>query len=211
MKTHTISLGGLITKDIETGYLINVPDQPKNKPVLVYMPGAGDRTDDVSKLHNSNIKYSIPKEYQDDFIIVIPQCKTNGHYEPDDIKYILNDIVKLYQPDENRIYFIGFSLGARGIWDFATAYPDIPTAIVPISGYSCYLKASKIAHIPAVVIHGKNDHVVPFEESNKMVSGLMHAGAKAVYTVFHSGGHNDFFNYITDPSLYKWMLQYAKS
>ena len=67
---------------------------------------------------------------------------------------LLDEIVKKYKVDQDRIYVTGLSMGGFGTWSLAAYQPNRFAAIVPICGGGEVYWADTLAHIPAWAFHG---------------------------------------------------------
>jgi predicted peptidase len=162
---------GSIKKPVSMKGLVKTPKRTKNSPLLVFLHGMGCQGQSIDSL--------VPEELG--FTHLAPICPNEGSWVADDIYYLIDRVVHGYQLNKKRIYLTGFSMGARGVWNLATSYPDKFAAIMPISGYACYIDAPKIANVPAMVFHGTEDDTVPFIESVKMVRAMRESGGKNVH------------------------------
>jgi predicted peptidase len=200
---------GEIKKPIRIEYALQRPHNRKPLPLIIYLHGAQERGYSVQSLFRHSIYNAIPDKFE--FAVVTPQCAVDGIWEPDSIVFMLDEILHtpIFLIDPEKIYLTGFSMGARGTWDVATAYPDRFTAIAPIAGFSCYLKADKIAYMPTWAFHGKEDTLVPVEESMKMIIKMRESGGEPKLSTF-SGGHGDGVDYIySQDFLYEWFLKHT--
>jgi predicted peptidase len=115
--------------------------------------------------------------------------------------------------DADRIYVTGQSLGGKGAWHFALAYPEVPAAVVPMAGF--YSDSATVpsnicdmASIPTWAFHGAQDGLVPLEWEQALVDALTECGGDVQFTVYPGGGHSDAFDRgYADPALYVWLLE----
>ncbi len=112
--------------DIQVKYLLYLPngydtEEQKLWPVLLFLHGAGERGDslDLVKMHGP------PKivETKDlPFLVVSPQCPVNQRWSPEILKELLDDILRTYRTDKNRIYLTGLSMGGFGTYNNEKLY-----------------------------------------------------------------------------------------
>src|SRR5207248_10094453 len=130
------------------------------------------------------------------FITIIPQAETRGWQAdgPNGKRALamLDDVMKEYKTDPNRVYLTGLSMGGFGTWSLAAAHPDKWAAIVPICGGGDPAAAEKFKDIPCWAWHGGADSVVRPELSRAMVDALTKAGGKPRYTELAFIGHNSW-------------------
>jgi predicted peptidase len=85
---------------------------------------------------------------------------------------LISVLAKQYPIDRSRIYVMGFSMGASGVWDLITRQPGTFAAAVAVSGYTEPWKARRLRRMPIWVFHGAWDTWVPVSESRQMVAAM---------------------------------------
>lgn len=145
----------------------NHPD----KPLLIYLHGAGEKGNtlaDLSKLNNvAFVKYFVPK-YKDQFTILCPQQITarsnwDGHETMHGSRFI-GWAMDTYKHD-GRVYVTGHSMGGRGTWDaLATHKTKITAAVVSAGNSLNYQGVSEVGKlkIPVIHYHGSKDTAIPY-------------------------------------------------
>lgn len=202
----TLNTDTSIKKTIKANSILDFPAQLQKKhPLIVYLHGAGERDVSFEEMKELSIRNDINERLG--FAILTPHCSPDEIWDADIVAAIIQDAINFGHIDSKRIYLTGTSMGARGVWNIATTYPEIFAALVPISGYSYYLKAAKIAKIPTWIWHGKKDAVVPFEESIKMYEAIKGCGGNPCFS-YWEGGHNGLSSVYNREELYNWLLKH---
>lgn len=202
-------------------------------PMMLYLHGADERGEDNRKqvLGISNLIKEHPERFS--MIIVFPQCESGHFWDSDQLfnaTIALNDAAREFDGDESRIFLVGYSLGAYGVWSLAARDRYNLAAIVPISGrvlpranekqnLSNELKeltdspdpyaalAERLADLPVWVFHGAEDKTVPSDEARKMVQALRNAGnANVQYSELAGVGHDSLGTVFEDAKLFEWLL-----
>lgn len=202
-------------------------------PMMLYLHGADDRGEDNRKqvLGISNLIKEHPERFR--MIIVFPQCESGHFWDSDQLfnaRIALNDAAREFDGDESRIFLVGHSLGAYGVWSLAARDRYNLAAIVPISGrvlpranekqnISDDLKemtdspdpyaalAKRLGDLPVWVFHGAEDKTVPSDEAQKMVQALRNAGnANVKYSELAGVGHDSLGVVFEDAKLFEWLL-----
>ena len=147
----------------------------------------------------------------------------------------LDNSVREFNGNEDRLYLAGFSLGGYGTWQIAAAHPGKFSALMPVAGgvvgelpirpedraaiipevgtmldspepYKAV--ANAIGQTPVWVFHGAKDESVPVEFSRKIVETLKSNGnANVKYTEYENEGHMIFGKSFGEPGLLDWLLQ----
>jgi glyoxylase-like metal-dependent hydrolase (beta-lactamase superfamily II)/poly(3-hydroxybutyrate) depolymerase len=95
---------------------------------------------------------------------------------------LLNNFVEGHSTvDGNRLYLVGFSSGATGVWSMVLKNPDLFAAAMPISGNADiflaeYAKWEALKNFPFYVIHSYDDPVSPVSGSINALAALKAAG-----------------------------------
>ena len=122
------------TRDCQ--YLLFLPraydSRPKEHwPLMLFLHGAGERGSNVwrADLHGP-AKY-IANHPDFPFIVLTPVCPTNQVWSLPVLTGLLDEAVKKYRVDTNRVYLTGLSMGGFGTWEFALACPERFAAVIP--------------------------------------------------------------------------------
>ena len=215
-------------------YQVFVPSDWNKKvkwPVILFLHGYGEEGDDGLVQTEVGLATAI-REHVERFptVVVIPQCRkkdwwTSPAMEAQALK-ALDQSMKEFNGDNNRIYLTGLSMGGFGSWGIAAEHPGKFAAIVPICGgvHSSHAAeipnyrnvddsadpyaatAQKIGKTPVWVFHGEADPVVPVTESRQMVAALKAAGGNVRYTEYPGVKHESWNNAYAEPGLMPWLL-----
>ncbi len=218
---------------------------PKNRdpnakiPVMLYLHGSGARGDDNYAQADAFSSTIEPVRDKLDFIVVLPQCGDGTFWSSSEMAdyslAALDQAVKEFNGDVDRMYLAGFSLGGYGVWQIAAAYPGKFAALVPVAGgvvgYRPVEPRDRAAILPAVgtmldspepykaianaigqtsvwVFHGAKDDAVPVDFSRRIVKALDDAGNKNVkYTEYADGGHIIIGNAFHEPGFFEWLAE----
>lgn len=183
-------------------------------PLVVFLHGHTDRTLGVHGGFPKGI-WSLPMvQAPHPHVLFVPRHRTDDdswtdtRYRSmvmealDDLVAELNDDPDLPDIDPDRIYLTGFSLGAKGVWNYIRRYPNRFAAASPLSGYfdgpQYESEAREIKHIPVWIFNGDGDDGV--EGSRASYRALRAVGAADVtYHEFAGHGHViDDFAFFTE-------------
>jgi len=113
-------------------FIIHLPDTYRNEkswPLVVFLHDSGERGHQPDKLHRVG-----PFTRQLQAVVAAPQCLPSTGWQPKVVAEFIEQVASDYRIDRDRIYLIGYSMGAYGVWDTTAAYPERFAAVVPISG-----------------------------------------------------------------------------
>ena len=159
------------------------------------------------------------------FLIVLPQVLPNAPgtphtWEAADLELLFSHLEKTVRFDKTRVYLIGYSMGGYGTWAWASAHPEHFAAIAP---HACGIGhggpkevtpdldqwVKKLAPLPARIVHGDQDKVVPAEYSERMFKLLKAAGARDVELKLLPGQGHGITPALADAELYEWLLKHS--
>ncbi len=198
-------------------------DPNKKFPVMLYLHGSGSRGQDNREQAWAFDSAIGSVKDKVDFIVVLPQCRGDLAWISDEMsKYALatlDETVKEFNGDPDRVYLAGFSLGAHGVWRIASANPGKFTALMPVSGHvipfesaspdAAYTDVAKaIGQTPVWIFHGAKDDAVPVDTARKIVKVLEQQGSqKMKYTEYPDDGHLIFGKAFAEPGFLEWLAE----
>ncbi|UII30735.1 hypothetical protein LVD17_20795 [Fulvivirga ulvae] len=216
-------------------YVRYLPDEaafkyPENKihPLIIFLGGNGEVAPpgEIKVIQNGSIPKYIDSGHDVPFIVIAPE-----HNEEDwDVAFI-HEVVEFamenYSTDPSRVIITGMSGGGIGTFNYAISHPEIPAAIVPISGEGDVDAVCVLSDMAVWAFHNTNDPKVPTSGSIDMITALQ--GCSPVpdkevnLTIFADEGHNCWIRVYNpesvtweyDPSvepinIYEWMYQQSK-
>lgn len=197
----------------------------KKYPIIIFLHGAGERgTDNAAHVAISPVLFQTLIQ-RDDCIVIAPQCAANnrwvekdwglGSYTADEVASpmlsaamsLLKDMMEHEAVDASRVYAMGLSMGAYGVWDMLIREPDLFAAAIPSEGAGDPSKAELLVDIPIWTFHGAIDNVVPVTGTREMVDAIKSAGGKNIkYTEYPDRGHGCWYTVWETPLVYKWLF-----
>jgi len=89
--------------------------------------------------------------------IIAPATSSGWKQHMQNLKTVIDSIVRFANGDPKRIYITGFSMGGNGTWEFIRSYPGYFTAAIPM-GMNFRGEHEKIKDIPIWTFKGETDH-----------------------------------------------------
>ena len=210
------------THPLEMNYLLFLPkeyDGKKRSPMMLFLHGSGERGTNIWKVATHGPPKNVAEHREFPFILVSPQCPEGQDWSKDVLLALLEEMMRKYAVDTNRIYLTGLSMGGYGTWDLGLSYPEKFAAIAPICGggemisllLSSREKGQALKTLAVWAFHGAKDPVVPLEESERMVEAVKKAGVREVkFTVYPEAGHDSWTETYQNPELYLWFLEHQR-
>ena len=199
-----------ITVTAKLDYLLFLPaDYAKSEqrwPLMLFLHGAGESGTNLDKLKVLGPPKIVESKPDFPFILVSPQTTRDG-WNPDTLNALLDEVLRKYRVDPDRVYLTGASMGGTGTWRLAAAHPEKFAAIAPVCGRGDPADAKQLARVPIWVFHGAKDPVVRLASDQAMVEAIKAAGGNVKFTVYPEAGHDAWTETYNNPELYQWLLQ----
>jgi predicted peptidase len=185
-------------------------DATKKVPLLIYLHGKGN--DVLSKAH---LGFAAACAKADRFakrpcIILAPQCPdTNGWGGATGVNLMktVKDLMSDLPIDKERVYLVGYSMGAFGTFAFLNEEPRMFAAGIPIAGGCSAAIAQNLRRTPLWIFHGEKDDVVPPDGSRAIAKALEKLRAPVKYTEFPGEGHGVGGKIFDDEAVHAWLFE----
>ncbi|GAA0190444.1 hypothetical protein GCM10009122_52020 [Fulvivirga kasyanovii] len=216
-------------------YVRYLPDEaafkyPENKvhPLIIFLGGNGEVSPpgEIYLIQNGSIPKYIDSGHDIPFIVIAPEHNTedwNNAFIHEMVEFSMEN----YSVDPDRIIITGMSGGGIGTFSYAISHPEIPAAIVPVSGEGEVDEVCAISDMAVWAFHNTNDPKVPTSGSIDMINALRNCNPAPTeevnLTIFADEGHNcwirvynpESITWEYDPSvqpidIYEWMYQQSK-
>lgn len=167
-------------------YRLFVPanyDVSKKYPLIVTMHGVGERGNDntrqvdledlVSTWIADNIQKEVPH------FVMGPQCPGDlywGGVTTQTVHKIIDSLRREFSLDTNRLYAVGLSMGARGVFNLLEERPGLFAAAVACAGAGNNNAAASIARTPLWAFHAAGDDIVDVSGTRTMVEAIEKTG-----------------------------------
>ncbi len=202
-----------VTRTVGYKYLFYLPDEYSAQtpvPLVLFLHGAGERGSDLELVKKHGPPELIARGKSFPFIVISPQCPVGRWWDPESLNALLDEIVRDYAVDNNRIYVTGLSMGGFGTWSLAVTHPERFAALAPICGWGEPFGAFRLKDLPIWAFHGAKDPIVPLAKGKEMVEAVKRAGGNARFTIYPDAEHDSWTETYNNPELYNWLLQQTK-
>lgn len=224
------------SKGTDLPYRILFPenfDPDQKYPLILFLHGAGERGADneLQLTHGAALFLDESNRREYPAIVVFPQCP-DGQWWVDvaligGIRYgqlmpgtnfaaaasmlmvmeLMEELLKQTYVDRHRVYALGLSMGAFGVYDLLQRRPQWFAAAVAIcGGGDIQVVPAYASHTALWIFHGVQDPVIPVESSRMLKYALMRAGAYPRYTEYSGVYHNSWDPAFAEPDLLPWLF-----
>jgi predicted peptidase len=209
-------------------------------PVIVALHGDGAQGDDGLLPTARGLADQIRLRRRDfPAIVVFPQAPPGARFMyplamQEMVIAQLDRTIEEFNGDRQRVYLVGYSMGAGGVYRIAYRWPERfaalvsiagpvvppsiapPTAVALDAGLNSFASnadpfvalAKGIVRIPVWLVHGARDQTISVEQSRRLVAALRSAGASPHYRELADADHTSAaVQGYADPMLITWLLQ----
>jgi predicted peptidase len=195
--------------------------QTTRYPLVVCLHGSGERgTDNTAQLRNGLDAFVRTRTIRP-CIVVAPQLppgetwggswyggETAGQRT---LVALTQELSARRSVDPRRVYGVGFSMGAIGLWDILTRHPDLFAASVLIAGDLDVAAASPLVDVPLWAVHGGRDTLVLPHNPRAFAALARARGGRAKYTEVDDVGHEVWrFAFAHEP-LWAWLFAQSRA
>ncbi len=190
-------------------YVEYSPNEKKEKlPLIIQLHGSsgrGNGGEELTRVEEHGFSEFL-KGAECDCVVIMPQCPLDSFWAArvESIIAFIEQMIKKYNADEDKVYLTGLSMGGFGTWYTAMARPDMFAAIAPVCGDGMAWNASVLT-MPIWAFHGTEDKIVRCAQTEEMVNALLFCGADVTYTRLEGVEHNAW-DYAYQRELMEWLL-----
>ncbi len=204
----------------EGTYNMNAAGKPA---IILFLHGGGERGNDTDNA--SQVRLGLPAiisaikaDPTRKVIVLAPQCPSNqtwggmgrlpedGSAAIDILPKLIEQKIKDYGADPDRVYITGFSMGGIGTLEMCSRRPDLYAAAVAICCGGSQAQADKMVKIPTQLHQGAADTTVQPARTRAFYDMLKNAGGKVTYTEYPGVGHNSWDNAYADKNTWTWLF-----
>lgn len=187
-------------------------DAHRKYPLMVFLHGAGERSDDLDTVRKIGPLAEIDRGRKLPYVIFAPQCPFGRTwFDYGETLYRLTQKM-IDRPfiDATRVYIVGISMGGIGTWEFSLSHPELFAAVLPCCGFGQPWNAARLKDVPVWAFHGARDTDVNPIGSIDMVAAINRAGGHAKLTVYDDRAHDVWTPVFADPAVYDWLSAQQK-
>lgn len=190
--------------------------QEESVPLVVSLHGSGERGEDNwSQLRNGLAVFE-PMRRHRKLVVVAPQLPRGETWggswyggESEGQKKLVSLVRELKSRrsvDTTRVYGVGFSMGAIGLWDILVRHEGLFCAAVLIAGDLDVQRSEKLAHFPLWAIHGGRDDLVVPDNTRAFARLVEEQKGIARYTEVGDAGHDVWHTAFRHGPLWDWLF-----
>ncbi|WP_135556907.1 alpha/beta fold hydrolase [Paenibacillus cymbidii] len=197
-------------------------------PLLLFLHGQGESFDashnlNAVKLHGPPMLIAQGQELP--FIVISPQKRVNDHwYTAGFVDEFVQDAMKRYPIDPQRIYVTGLSVGGGGAFYYADEHPEKVAAVIPVAGKNNIeivnqpfindTNVFRLNRVPMWTFNNADDPTVGREGTEAilklMVNSKVTPDPSPMFTVYQQTGHGGWDEAYGNPAIYTWLLSKTK-
>jgi len=194
-------------------------------PLVLLLHGSGERGgDNDAQLRHGATQICRYALRHGDAYVVVPQCPPDDVWSAADwsksemtrsprptrtmaaVLALVDDLVRRFPVDKDRIYVTGLSMGGYGAWDAPTRRPGLFAGILPICGGVDEKTAEMYRGMNIRFVHGAEDPAVSVEYSRRMHRALDALGIRHAYMEYPGVGHDSWSRAYGDDRVLAWLF-----
>lgn len=204
-------------KERESLYVLYLPTENRPlddgvalQPLIIFLGGNSEVSPpgQITVVQNGSVPEYVAKGNHLPFIVIAPEHNTSS-WNADYVKEVIDHAIQTYPVDPDRIIVTGLSGGGNGTLTFAFKYPNVPAALVPISGWADNLSnACELTNTAVWLFHNEDDPKVATGNSIKVYDALKNCFPTRddiKLTIFRDPGHIAWLR-VYDPTSPDWNL-----
>lgn len=211
-------LGGLPCR-----VLLPAPYEPQVRayPLVVSLHGSGERgTDNEAQLRNGLDGFEA-RQAAHPCIVVAPQLPPDetwgGSWYGGDaagqraLVELVRELRDRRSVDPDRVYAVGYSMGAIGLWDLLVRHPGLFAAAVLVAGDLDLDHAAPLVSFPLWAVVGGRDELVPPDHTRAFARLVEERGGIARVTELADAGHDVWRAAFAHGPLWDWLFAQRRS
>ncbi len=124
---------------------------------------------------------------------------------------LIDQTIRKYPVDKNRIYITGLSMGGYATWEILQREGKRFAAAIPVCGGGDQAYVLKMKWVKLWVFHGSDDPTVPVRRSREMVSAIRAVGGNVKYTEYPGTGHDAWTQTYLNPEVWDWLFSQVRN
>ena len=119
---------------------------------------------------------------------------------------IVKTVINKQPVDADRLYLMGYSNGACGVWELLEREPHLWAAAAPMAGAGDPSRVGAAKHVAIWAFHGEKDPTIPLDRMRELVAALRAAHGHPMFTIYPGGVHYHAKKGLHDRNLLPWMF-----
>lgn len=197
-------------------YWVHLPGDYASRrdwPLVIFLHGSTSSPDMVEPYRSPLPAY--PNGVGMPCVCVAPKAEPRepggrGGWDVELLNPWLDEVLRLYDVDPDRVAIVGHSMGAGGTVNWVTESPERFAAFTPMSGSRSPLDAQRYAHIPARFIGGADDSPGASVGLVNTAYWMRRFGGSATVTMQPYGDHMSVFTEFHKKELWQWMTNQVR-
>jgi predicted peptidase len=185
-------------------------------PLVVSLHGSGERgSDNWAQLQNGLAMFEQLRADHPCIVVApqLPRSETWGgswyggeSAGQQQLVAIVRELRARRSVDPHRVYGVGYSMGAIGLWDILVRHPGLFTAAVLVAGDLELERAAALTSFPLWAVVGGRDEVVLPDNTRAFARLVEQHGGIAKVTEIASAGHDVWQAAFSHRPLWDWLF-----
>ncbi len=178
----------------------------EKRPLIIFLSGSGERGSDFTGIEFDGPRGYAKRHPEFPFIVISPLCPNGEWWNALRVLDQVDEAVKKYDADPDRVYITGLSMGGFGTWGALQIDPKRFAAAAVVCGGGTVAHIPPMADLPIWVFHGGKDRNVNPQQAFRFVEALRKVQGRVKFTFYPQLAHSIWGPTYNDPRLYDWLL-----
>ncbi|MDF2524531.1 MAG: phospholipase [Clostridiales bacterium] len=184
-------------------------------PMILFLHGSSLRGQNLDLVKEYGPTWFAEQRNDFPFVVLAPQCAENDNWDnkADVLVALIDDVLKKYRINEDKVYLTGTSMGGRGTWTVAREHPEYFAAIAPLAAARPKVPNTwnqLMLSMPIWAFHGEKDSVAPLKDDEAIIDSLRSQGGIPRFTILPNKGH-EIAGVYKNQELYDWFLMNTRT
>lgn len=130
--------------------------------------------------------------------VMIAPDSLGGSWDTDSneqaVMRLLNETLKAYHADPQKVAVTGFSMGGSGTWRYAAKFPDTFSAAIPVAGWPP--EDARQWRVPVFAVHSQRDERIRIIPTIRRIADLKKMGLDAQLVILKEPSHYQTHLYV---------------
>ncbi len=192
-------------------YFPNHVDINEKNPLVVFLHGYGEFGTNINNTLLGEFTRNMRSgRFQETAIFLAPQCYHGHNWGScfEDLTGLINQIVKEYNADPNRISMTGHSLGGKAVFDYVASHPGTIAAAAPLAPSSIHHDVNNLKGLKIAVFTGTKDGL--FGKNKADTAYLIEHGVNLKFYPLENVTHSSQKALYSGTNVIEWLISQSK-
>ena len=214
--SHAVHNISVTKKYGRMNYIIYFPDYvdiKEKNPLVIFLHGYGEFGTNLNNTLSGSSEFTknmTTGRFQEKAIFLAPQCYYGHNWAScfDDLTGLINQIVKDFNVDTNRISMTGHSLGGKAVFDYIASHRGVLAAAAPLAPSAIHKDVEGLKGLKIAVFTGTKDGL--FSSNRTDTAYLIEHGVNLKFYSLQNITHSSQKAMYSGTNVIEWLVSQSK-